>query len=40
MGVLQNEFDRVIKELCTVDSLKAMLVRAFRTHVGWNSRTN
>ncbi len=27
MGVLQNEFDRVIKELCTVDSLKAMLVR-------------
>jgi Family of unknown function (DUF5677) len=27
MGVLQNEFDRIIKELCTVKSLKVMLLR-------------
>lgn len=27
MGVLQNEFDRVIKELCSADSLKVMLLR-------------
>ena len=27
MSVLQNEFDRVSKELCTIDSLRVMLVR-------------